>query len=76
MTDLITLIKENFKGENIFICVSPFVDTFKTERINGFVQSFHNNPNFSILSNISERKGDWVGTNWSRVVRVFKCTID
>lgn len=76
MADLITLIKENFKGKNIFICVSPFVDTFKTERINGFVQSFNNNPNFNILSNISERKGDWVGTNWSRVVRVFKCSIE
>lgn len=76
MTDLINLIKENFKGENIFVCVSPFVDTFKTERINGFVQSFNYTPNFNIISNISERRGDWTGTKWSRVVRVFKCTIE
>lgn len=75
MTDLIHLIKDNFKGENIFVCVSPFVDNFKTERINGFVQSFNNNPNFNIVCNISERKGEWTGTNWSRVVRVFKCVI-
>ena len=75
MTDLINLIKDNFKGKNIFICVSPFVDTFKTERINGFAQSFNSNSNFNIISNISERKGNWTGTNWSRVIRVFKCSI-
>lgn len=76
MTDLINLIKHSFRGNNIFICVSPFVDTFKTERINGFVRSFNNNPDFNLLSNISERKGEWAGTNWSRVVRVFKCLIE
>jgi hypothetical protein len=76
MTDLISLIKHNFKGNNIFVCVSPFVDTFKTERINGFVQSFNNNPNFKLISSISEKKGEWKGTNWSRVIRVFKCFID
>jgi hypothetical protein len=75
MTDLINLIKYNFKGKNIFICVSPFVDTFKTERINGFIKSFNNNSDFKLISNISERKGDWAGTNWSRVIRVFKCQI-
>ena len=72
MTDLIKLIEENFQGINIFVCVSPFVDTFKTERINGFVQSFSNNPNFNLIADISERKGEWNGTNWSRVIRVFK----
>lgn len=75
MPKLVQLIKENFKGENIFICVSPFVDTYKTERIHGFVQSFNNNPNFNIISNVSERNGEWTGTNWSRVIRVFKCLI-
>lgn len=76
MPKLIQLINENFKGENIFICVSPFVDTFKTERINDFVQSFNKNHNFNIHSNISERKSEWIGTNWSRVIRVFNCRID
>jgi hypothetical protein len=72
MTDLINLIKENFKGKNIFVCASPFVDTFKTERIDSFVQSFSNNSNFELISNISERNGEWAGTNWSRIIRVFK----
>ncbi|MES2617347.1 MAG: hypothetical protein V4613_05685 [Bacteroidota bacterium] len=76
MTNLIDLIKFNFKGKNIFLCVSPFVDTFKTERINGFVQSFSSNTNYKLISNISERKGEWAGTTWSRVIRVFKCNIE
>ncbi|WP_396177646.1 hypothetical protein [Flavobacterium sp.] len=75
MTDLINLIKYSFKGNNFFVCVSPFVDSYKTERINGFVQSFDNNPDFNLISDISERKGEWAGTNWSRVIRVFKCYI-
>lgn len=76
MKNFINLVKDNFKGENIFICVSPFVDGFKNERIDGFVQSFANSPNFEIISNISEKNGEWSGTNWSRVVRVFKCSIE
>ena len=76
MTDLINLIKLNFKCKNIFVCVSPFVDTFKTERINGFVHSFNNYPKFNLISNISERNGEWKGTKWSRVLRVFKCDIE
>ena len=75
MTDLIGLIKYNFCGKNIFVCVSPFVDPFKTERINGFVNSFSNNPNFNLIANISERNGEWKGKSWSRVIRVFKCTV-
>ena len=71
MTDLINLLKFNFKGKCIFICVSPFVDTFKTERIDSFVGSFSNNPNFELISKISEKNGEWAGTNWSRVIRVF-----
>ncbi|NBA77747.1 hypothetical protein GOQ04_19475 [Emticicia sp. ODNR4P] len=75
MNDLIKLIKSNFLGKNIFVCVSPFVSTFKTERINGFVESFSNNLNFELIYNISEKNGEWGGTNWSRVVRVFKCEL-
>ncbi|TRW25972.1 hypothetical protein FMM05_07050 [Flavobacterium zepuense] len=72
MSDLINLIKDNFKGKNIFICVSPHVSNFKTERIDSFVDSFSNNLNFKLIADISERNGEWVGTTWSRVIRVFK----
>lgn len=76
MTDFIDLINENFKNDNIFICASPFVSNFKTERIDGFMHSFSNKINFNLISNISERKGEWIGTSWSRVIRVFKCRME
>jgi len=76
MIQLINLIKYNFRGKNIFICVSPFVSNFKTERIDGFVNSFSNELNFELISTISEKNGDWRGTSWSRVIRVFKCVVD
>lgn len=75
MKELINLMKEKFSGKNIFICVSPYVSNYKTERINNFVQSFSNNEKFKIISEISEKSGEWVGTTWSRVIRVFKCEI-
>ena len=75
MKELINLMKEKFSGKNIFICVSPYVSNYKTERINCFVQSFSNNEKFKIISEISEKSGEWVGTTWSRVIRVFKCEI-
>lgn len=76
MNEFINLIRENFLGQNIFICSSPYVSPIKTERINGFVQSFSNNPNFKIISDISQKNGEWIGTNWSRVIRVFECSIE
>jgi hypothetical protein len=76
MVGLIKLIEYNFRGKNIFICASPFVSNFKTVRINGFVDSFSNKRNFQIISKISQKNGDWIGTTWSRVIRVFKCVID
>ncbi|MFT4019672.1 MAG: hypothetical protein QM668_22100 [Agriterribacter sp.] len=75
MNDLINFIKQNFKDQNIFICSSPYVSHIKTERVDGFVQSFSDNPNFEIISNISQMSGQWAGTSWTRVIRVFKCLI-
>lgn len=75
MTSLINLINENFEGKNLFICVSPSVSDIKTERIDGFVQSFSSNLEFELISTISEKKGEWVGTNWSRIIRTFKCLL-
>lgn len=76
MIDLIGLIKAEFKGNNIFVCVSPYITSYKTDRMDNFAASFKNNLGFEMLENISERKGEWAGTSWSRVIRVFKCIIE
>ena len=71
MTQLVDLIKTTFKGENYFVCASPYINDLKTSRLDSFMKSFLAMPTFELLKNISNRKGDWVN-NWSRVVRVFK----
>ena len=72
MSDLVSNIKDSFNGLNYFVCVSPYVTEQKTQRLNDFVENFENT---EILSDITERKGKWKGTNWSRVIRVFKAEI-
>lgn len=75
MSKLINTILKNFSEENIFICASPYVSSYKTERLDNFMQSFSQASKFKIISEISQRKGEWDDTNWSRVIRVFKCDI-
>jgi hypothetical protein len=72
MSDLVLNIKNSFNTSNYFVCVSPYVTDQKTQRLNDFVENFEN---YEMLSEITERKGEWKGTNWSRVMRVFKAEI-
>lgn len=75
MTDLILKIKKNFSGLNYFICVSPYVSDYKTQRLDDFVEAFENYDSFDLIQSVTERKGEWNGTNWTRVIRVFKVKI-
>ena len=75
MMDLVTNIKSTFSGINYFICVSPYITQLKTSRLDSFVDSFRKKDEFEIYTSIDERKGEWTGTNWSRVIRVFKVSL-
>jgi hypothetical protein len=33
---------------------------------------FENSTSFKLFERITEKKGEWNGTNWSRTIRVFK----
>jgi hypothetical protein len=72
---LIENIEDNFKGENYFLIGSPYIDISRTERIDTFVSHFEKYLSFDFLKKITEKKGQWIGTNWSRVIRVFKVDI-
>lgn len=72
MSDLVLNLKDSFNGLNYFVCVSPYVTEQKTQRLNDFAENFENS---EILSEITERQGEWNGTNWSRVIRVFKAEL-
>jgi hypothetical protein len=75
MMDLVTNIQSTFSGINYFICVSPYITQLKTSRLDSFVDSFREEYGFKLYTRIDERKGEWTGTNWSRVIRVFKVTL-
>jgi len=69
--NLIELIKQSQKGLNYFICCSPFITDFKTNKIDNFVRSFRNR---EMIFSEDNRTGEWQN-GWTRVVRVFKTTI-
>ncbi len=71
LTNLLNLLKHKYKRDNLFIITSPCISDQKTQRINDFVESFQLLSNFNLLLSITEKKGQWEGTNWSRVIRVF-----
>jgi len=70
LSNLTKFLKENSKGSNCFICVSPYRNSAKTERINSFVKGFQNNAAFNLIAELSHQKGNWIN-NWSCVIRVF-----
>lgn len=74
LPNFLNLLQSKFKGENYFICVSPFIDTLKTSRLNSFVDFFSNHTNFEVFAFIDNRKGTWQN-GWTRVIRIFKATI-
>ena len=74
LSKLIELIKNNFPGENYFLCVSPYITDLKTARIDSFVNAFSDNTDFEELYKVNNKNGEWIN-NWTRVVRVFKCVI-
>ncbi len=69
---LISLFEQTQKGNNYFVCVSPYITDAKTARIDEFVQHFANNyDSYKIYYEVENQKGDWKN-NWTRVIRVFK----
>lgn len=74
LTHLTKLIEENFKGENYFVCVSPYVTDSKTFRLDSFTNYFSKLTNFEIIKSINNRTNEWIN-GWARVIRVFKVDI-
>jgi hypothetical protein len=74
LTDLIQRLEKNFKGTNYFVCVSPYINDIKTNRLDTFMKSFSDKENFEKFISLSNKTGEWTN-NWTRVVRVFKADI-
>jgi hypothetical protein len=71
MEKLLELINNGFKGNNSFVCVSPFINSIRTNRLNNFMEAFRQNTEFKELLKVDNMSGTWQG-NWSRSIRVFK----
>ena len=69
MAYLFNLIENSFIGYNYFICVSPYIDNKKRDRIELFVKHFENqyNNSFELLHTSDRQNSD---PTW--VIRVFK----
>lgn len=73
---LLEKIETNFKGVNYFVCVSPYITDVKTNRIDNFVSHFNKFDTINIKK-IDNQKGEWPNRGeWTRIVRVFKTTIE
>lgn len=60
LKNLITKIQETQKGKNYFICVSPYVNDLKTQRLEGFMNSFRSFSSFvSLGKETNPRLGDY-----------------
>ena len=54
---LIELVEKKQTGENYFVCVSPYIDAIKTERLESFKRHFENKcDSFELLLNIISTK--------------------
>ena len=75
LTHLLDLISSSYPGENYFVCLSPFITSTKSARIDSFVNYFKNYPEFELIEAIDNQKGTWKN-GWSRLLRVFKVLIN
>lgn len=78
LVDLLECIETNFKGDNYFICVSPYINDIRTSRLDAFVKHFSNAfEEFDFFSSVDNRNsGDWKqDKDWTRVSRVFFSSI-
>lgn len=75
MSDLINRIESSFSGLNLFICVSPYISAYKTQRIDDFVEAFSILKGFYLINTITDKSGEWNNKKWSRVIRVFEAYI-
>ena len=72
MHHLISIIEQSQRGENYFICASPYITDAKTARIDEFVQYFAEKyDSYQSYLDVENQKGEWKN-NWTRVIRVFK----
>ncbi|NMB82307.1 MAG: class I SAM-dependent methyltransferase [Ignavibacteria bacterium] len=54
--DLLELIEETQKNQNFFICVSPYIDDFKADRVDSFMRHYAKNITFNLIKSKNSSK--------------------
>lgn len=67
---LTTLMKGACRGKNYCVIVGPYVNGTKKARIDAFVNSFSHLQEFTSISVIDQKSGEWTD-GWTRHERVF-----
>lgn len=60
MSNLQKLVTNSFGGENYFVCSSPYIDDYKTDRVDSFMRHFRDKyfGNFELLGEETNSKSD------------------
>ena len=74
MQHLIEIIKQGFKGNNYMFCVSPYINDVKTARLDSFVNSFSEMPQFKMIFQDIASRGEWTN-NWTKLIKTFKVVL-
>ena len=74
MQHLIEIIKQGFKGNNYMFCVSPYINDVKTARLDSFVNSFSEMPQFNMIFQDIASRGEWTN-NWTKLIKTFKVVL-
>jgi len=75
LVQFIAYVKSIYRGENLFICVSPYISQLRNARLDRFMNGFKNGDNnHEVLLSAENPKGQWIN-GWSRNLRVFKTSI-
>ena len=74
MQHLIEIIKQGFKGNNYMLCVSPYINDVKTARLDSFVNSFSEMPQFKMIFQDIASRGEWTN-NWTKLIKTFKVVL-
>ena len=74
MQHLIEIIKQGFKGNNYMFCVSPYINDVKTARLDSFVNSFSEMPQFNMIFQDIASRDEWTN-NWTKLIKTFKVVL-
>lgn len=67
---LYQIVSDSMEGCNYFVCVSPYINDVKADRISGFERRFVSTPGYMHIYDVENMQTTW-RSNWTRIIRLF-----